>query len=70
MNDIQLDVGGGSPDLHIILTREKFNELCSTLFTRAMNLIDEALNMARPQLKAKDIDHVVSYISYFPIGDE
>ena len=42
---------------------EKFNELCSDLFDRAMSFIDYALNTA--QLSVEDINHVVILIIVF-----
>ena len=56
---IQLDIDlNDYPDLHVKLTKIKFNELCEELYTRISKLIDDTLRMAK--LRADDIDHVVN----------
>ena len=49
-------------ELNVRLTKEKFDELCSDLFERAMIFVDRALNMA--QLSPEKIDHVVKMINF------
>ena len=56
---IQLDIDlNDHPDLHVELTKIKFNELCKELYTRAFNLVDNTLRMAK--LRTDEIDHVVN----------
>ena len=56
---IQLDIDlDGHSDLHVQLTKIKFNELCEELYTRTSKLIDDTLRMAK--LRTDDIDHVVN----------
>ena len=45
-------------DLHVELTKKKFNELCEELYTRTSKLIDDTLRMAN--FKTDDIEHVVN----------
>ena len=56
MFHIQLEISGDR-ELNVGITKEKFNELCSDLFDRAMSFIDYALSTAR--LSVEDINHVV-----------
>ena len=53
---IQLDINDNL-DLNVTLTKEKFNELCSDLFDKAMVYVDRALNMAK--LSPNQLDYVV-----------
>ncbi|PAV59104.1 hypothetical protein WR25_10794 [Diploscapter pachys] len=54
--NIHLDINDDL-EINVRLTKEKFNELCSDLFERAMTFVDRALNMA--QLTPEKIDHVI-----------
>ena len=61
---IQLDIGSdGHLNLHVELTKKKFNELCEELYTRTSRLIDDALRMAK--FRTDDIDHVVNNYEKF-----
>ena len=62
MFHIQLEISGDR-ELNVGITKEKFNELCSDLFDRAMSFIDYALSTA--QLSVEDINHVVILIIVF-----
>ena len=53
---IQLDINDDVA-INIELSIEKFNDLCSDLFDRAMVYVDRALNMAR--ISADQLDYVV-----------
>ena len=54
-----MDIDTG-PELNVNLTKTKLNELCDGLFAKVINLIDQALKMAR--LHENDISHVVCFI--------
>ena len=55
---IQIDIDLDSHlDLHVELTKIKFNELCEELYSKTNKLIDETLNMKG--LQTDDIDYVV-----------
>ena len=56
---IQLDIGSDDHlDLHVELTKIKFNELCEKLYIGIPTLIEDTLKMAN--LRTDDIDHVVN----------
>ena len=46
-------------NLKVTLTKFQLNQLCSDLFTRAIQQVDSALNTA--QMTSNDIDYVVSH---------
>ncbi|PAV74933.1 hypothetical protein WR25_14159 [Diploscapter pachys] len=54
--NVHLDINDDL-EINVRLTKEKFNELCSDLFERAMTFVDRALNTA--QLSPEKIDHVI-----------
>ncbi|PAV60072.1 hypothetical protein WR25_19558 [Diploscapter pachys] len=54
--NIHLDINDDL-EINVILAKEKFNELCSDLFERAMMFVDRALNMAK--LSPEKIDYVI-----------
>ncbi|PAV64687.1 hypothetical protein WR25_17880 [Diploscapter pachys] len=54
--NVHLDINDDL-EMNVRLTKEKFHELCSDLFEKAMILVDRALNMA--QLSPEKIGHVI-----------
>ncbi|PAV60479.1 hypothetical protein WR25_10604 [Diploscapter pachys] len=54
--DVHLDIND-EYEIHVKLTKEKFNGLCSDLFEKAMIFVDRALNMAK--LSPEKIDNVI-----------
>ena len=46
-------------NLKVPLTKSQLNQLCSDLFTRAIQQVDSALNTA--QMTSNDIDYVVNH---------
>ena len=44
-------------EIDVELTKVKFNEICSELFNKSMELVDKGLNTA--QISSEQLDHVV-----------